>query len=137
MEGGQPLRPVAGGDTRRRTWPRACRIVRRADYAACYETGRRFHTEHFIVFVRYGRGDSPAPARLGSAVSRKVGKAVLRNRIKRLLREFFRHHVRRIPGGTDIVVVAKKQAGEAALRQSDVDRQLGAILRRLAKNAPE
>lgn len=130
------MRPAAGEKARRRTWPRACRIVRRADYTACYEAGRRFHTEHFLVFVRYGRGDGPAPARLGSAVSRKVGKAVLRNRIKRLLREFFRHHVRHIPDGTDIVVVAKKQAGEAALRQADVDRQLGAVLRRIAGSRP-
>lgn len=135
MERGLPLRSAAGENAQRLAWPRENRILRRAEYTACYEGGRRFHTEHFIVFVRFGRGESPAPARLGAAVSRKVGKAVLRNRIKRLLREFFRHYVRRIPDGTDIVVVAKKQAGEAALRQADVDRQLGAALRRAERDA--
>lgn len=135
VEKGPSPHPLAGEDARRRTWPRAYRLVRRADYTACYEAGRRFHTEHFLVFVRYGRGDGPAPARLGTAVSRKAGNAVRRNRIKRLLREFFRRHARRFPQGTDIVVVARKRAGDASLRQADVDRQLGAVLRRMERRS--
>ena len=62
--------------------PRQSRIRKQAEYSACYERGRRYHTEHFLVFVR--PRENGACTRMGMAVSRKVGKAVTRNRVKRL-----------------------------------------------------
>ncbi|PRP95691.1 Ribonuclease P protein component [Enhygromyxa salina] len=55
----------------------------------------------------------PQPTRLGITVTRKVGNAVVRNRIKRLVREVFRQHRARLPPGLDIVWVAKQQAAGA------------------------
>lgn len=72
----------------------------------CYDTGRRQYTKQFVVFVR-NRNES-GPWRLGLAVTRKTGCAVVRNRVKRVVREFFRLHREILPGGHDLVVVPKR-----------------------------
>lgn len=74
----------------------------------CYDAGRRFFSRHFIVFVRF-RTPADADWRVGMAVTKKVGCAVRRNRVKRVLREFFRLHQALLPPATDFVVVPKRQ----------------------------
>jgi len=66
--------------------------------------------------------------RLGITVTRKVGDAVTRNRIKRLVREVFRQHRGRLPSGLDVVWVAKQQAAGASF--ADVLADFEAIVRR-------
>jgi len=79
----------------------------RRDYLACYDRGRRLTSRQFILFVR-DRQDDPPEWRVGLAVSKKVGSACVRNRVKRVLREFFRRHQALLPFQTDFVVVPKK-----------------------------
>lgn len=129
--------PLPGASERRRlTLPRQSRIRRRVEFTACYERGRRYHTEHFLVFA-LSRKQHGVCTRTGTAVSRKVGNAVVRNRVKRLLREFFRLHCDALPVETDIVTVAKRHAGTAALDLSRVAAELLPLLRRLARPEPK
>ncbi len=67
---------------------------------------KKFDTEHFILFLRKNDKDTK---RLGLVVGRRVGQAVLRNRIKRLIREFFRLNKGRIPESSDLIVLAKEK----------------------------
>ena len=90
-------------------FPCEARLRRQADFSACYQSGTRFYSRHFILFV-LSRKESDQNARLGMAISRKVGNAVVRNRIKRVLREFFRFHSAMLLSFLDIVVVAKRLA---------------------------
>ncbi len=91
-------------------FPHAVRIVRTSDYRMLYKTGRKIYSERFVLFIREnGLGRH----RLGITVSRKVGGAVVRNRIKRLLREIFRKSYGEIPKQLDIVVNVKADCAGA------------------------
>ena len=68
-----------------------------------------------------------APSRLGVTTSRKVGGAPQRNRIRRMVREFFRHHRIELMQPIDVLVIARP--GAAALRSNDVVLELTRALR--------
>ena len=109
------------------------KIRRRADFIACYDRGKRHYSEHFLVYLLAG-DSADAKTRLGLTVSRKVGKAVVRNRVKRLLREFFRLHAVLLPHHADIVTIAKKNTGNANLNLGRVKAEIIPLLRRMAAN---
>ena len=98
-------------------FPRSARVRLRAEYSAVFEQGRRHGDPLFALHWAPG----PQSPRLGLAVSRKVDpRAVGRNRIKRTLREAFRHLRGRLPGGAYVVVAraGAAQADGAALRDA-------------------
>jgi len=91
-------------------FPRSVRIVRSSDYQALYKTGCKIHSSYFVLF---GRCNALGHSRLGITASRKVGGAVVRNRVKRLFREIFRRSRNRISDRLDMVVNAKSGCGNA------------------------
>jgi ribonuclease P protein component len=78
-----------------------------------YRKGRSTAGRHLVVYV-FPReaGEDAGPARLGLSVSRKVGGAVARNRVKRVLREQFPTRAGLVPAGSDVVVIARPGAAE-------------------------
>lgn len=100
--------------------PRARRIRKRGEFRSVQGHGKKLHTDHFLVFVLPRDKASPGealPTRLGVTVSKKVGGAVARNRVKRLVREAFRRLKALFPSGLDLVFVAKRSAVEAEFDQ--------------------
>jgi ribonuclease P protein component len=126
-------------------YPARLRIKQRRDFLRVQQGGRKLHVEHFLVFVAprvaiETDADTPPtveaqPTRLGITVTRKIGCAVVRNRIKRLVREVFRRNRERLPSGLDLVFVAKQQA--ATLEYADVVADFELLIQRaLRRGAP-
>jgi ribonuclease P protein component len=89
------------------------RISRSRDFDAVYRRGKSAAGRHLVVYVfpRDEFGDMRTP-RLGLSVSKKVGDAVMRNRVKRVLREEFARRVGDVPGRLDVVVIARPGSAE-------------------------
>jgi ribonuclease P protein component len=96
--------------------PGRARLSRSADFDRVFRHGRSHASRELVLYV-FPRGEQEGPARLGLSVSRKVGGAVERNRVKRLLREAFALESPRLPDGTDAVVVARADARGLAERE--------------------
>jgi ribonuclease P protein component len=95
--------------------PGRARLSRSADFDRVFRHGRS-HAGRALVLYVFPRQSEESP-RLGLSVSRKVGGAVERNRVKRLLRDAFKIEGARLPAGTDAVVVARPEAHALAERE--------------------
>lgn len=104
-------------------FPRSHRLRKRPEFLSLQREGRRRLAGHFTVITR--AKDGP-PSRLGITTSRKVGDAPDRNRIRRLVREFFRRHREEIVPPRDVLVIARP--GASVLRYWDVERELAGAL---------
>ena len=104
-------------------FPREARIRRSSEFKAIAASGRRYSSGAFMMLV----GPNPVPdrTRLGVTVSRKVGNAVVRSRVKRRIREWFRRDGRALVAGRDVVVIAR--AAAAALSGADAFAELSRI----------
>ena len=88
------------------------RLSRSRDFDAVYRKGRSVSTRYLVLYS-FPRDDGGGP-RLGLAVSRKVGGAVTRNRVKRRLRAAFDQLASSLPAGTDYVLIVRPGLAEAA-----------------------
>ncbi len=107
------------GERRSARLPKAHRLRRRHEFLRLQRVGRRRSGRHFVVITSTARNGR---ARLGITTSRKVGPAVVRNRIRRFVREVFRRHHAMIVPAKDIVVIARPTA--ASVGYEDVRREL-------------
>jgi ribonuclease P protein component len=95
--------------------PRRGRLTRSADFDRVTRSGRSHAGRELVLYVFPRGGDDPP--RLGLSVSRKVGGAVERNTVKRMLREAFAREAGRLPPGSDAVVIARPAAGQVAEKE--------------------
>ena len=87
--------------------PKSRLLTRSRDYGRVFDAKQVFADGELVLYAAANGG---LPTRLGTAIGRKVGGAVRRNRIKRLIREAFRLNQGRFPDGLDVVVVTRKGA---------------------------
>jgi ribonuclease P protein component len=99
------------GSSTRNTFTKGDRLLKRYDFLRLAKEGKRFQNRHFIA---YAQKNDLLRCRLGMTVTRKVGNAVTRNRLKRLAREYFRKHRHLFRAHWDISLIAKKQSADQA-----------------------
>jgi ribonuclease P protein component len=96
-------------------FPKSVRLRRRREFLQLQRQGQRRHSRGFVVIQAPARTGT---SRLGVTVSSRVGNAVVRNRVKRLVREIFRERRPDLPALLDIVVIAKPDAAQISHAQA-------------------
>lgn len=104
-------------------FPKSARLLARREFLFLQSRGKRRHCPHFVVVLSPAKSGKP---RLGITVTRRFGNAVARNRMKRLLREFFRTRRAAITPAYDIVIIPR--AGAHTLPFAHIAEELGKAL---------
>jgi ribonuclease P protein component len=104
-------------------YPRGARLVRKADFDAVYRNGKRRSSSHFTVFLK---ANELPESRFGFSIKRALGGAVVRNRMRRRIREVIRLHREEISAGWDFVIHPKPNVENApfAVLENDLVRLL-------------
>jgi ribonuclease P protein component len=97
--------------TRNLSFPKSCRLIQRGQFERVKEKGRAQRGD-FLIFSAL-RVENEGRFRAGFVTSRWVGSSVVRNRVRRRLREIVRKHQHKIGDGTWIITVARAAAGRA------------------------
>ncbi|MBI5892560.1 MAG: ribonuclease P protein component [Deltaproteobacteria bacterium] len=105
------------------------RLLKKQDFIDAAKKGKRFSTKNLTIFIK---SNDIGIKRFGLSVSRKVGSAVKRNRIKRCLREFFRLNKEIFPASSDISISVKQ--GYSLSGYNDVKKELTDFLTKIKKN---
>lgn len=112
-------------------FPRSYRLTARRQFLAVYDMGQRVTSRSFLLF---GLPNDVGHSRLGITVTKKIGGAVRRNRIKRLLREVFRRNRQRLSPEIDVVVNARRGIEERSYGELEAEfvERFEQLARRLA-----
>jgi ribonuclease P protein component len=116
--------------------PARGRLSRSAEFERVYRHGRSTANRHLVLYA-FPNPATPRP-RLGVSVSRKVGGAVQRNRVKRLLREAFSNTEAALEPGHDVVIVARPPLSELAEREgrAGVEKCLSELIGKVNSGPP-
>ena len=102
---------MSGTPSERKTYPRSARLLRSGEFERVYREGRRRSSKQFVVFARATGAEQPT--RFGWSVKRALGGAVVRNRIRRRIREIVRLHRSELPAGWDVVIHPRASVAKA------------------------
>jgi len=108
-------------------FPKKVRLLKRSQYLTVSRQGKRVYTDCFIAIVLKGTAKNN---RIGITISKKTGNAVRRNRIKRIIREYFRHNKEKILKPVDINIIAKK--GLTTLSNLEIIEKLDKLFSKIA-----
>jgi ribonuclease P protein component len=100
-------------------FPKASRLTRTAEFALVKKDGKSWIGRHVTLGILQRAGESAT--RLGIITTRRIGQAVVRNRVRRRLREIFRLNQHRLISGVWIVTIARVSATEATFHQLERD----------------
>jgi ribonuclease P protein component len=110
---------MAPGSRERFKFPKASRLTRTAEFALVKKDGKAWTGRHITLGVLYRPGETTA--RLGIITTRRIGQAVIRNRVRRRLREIFRLNQHRLITGIWIVTIARVSAAGATFHHLERD----------------
>jgi ribonuclease P protein component len=111
---------VSGGGA---DFPKQARLRKRSEFLSLSRRGKKIYAPHFLIIIK---PNERREARLGVTVSSKVGNAVVRNRVKRFLRECFRRYRHQIVPSSDVLIIARKEA--ANISWHEVEKEIRDIL---------
>lgn len=111
---------------------KAHRMKKNDDFQLVYKNGKSFANRQFVIYIL--KKPDQKNFRIGLSVSKQIGTAVVRNRVKRLIRETFQHLKEDLPNDYDFVIIARKPA--AAMNFHEVKKSIIHILK-LAKLLPK
>lgn len=89
---------------------RHLRLTKNFEYIKVYQAGRRWSSPFFTMYTKENGLDT---TRLGVSVSKRIGNSVVRNRVKRRLKEAFKKNMKKVKKGYDVIISAKKPAKDA------------------------
>ncbi|MBF0301592.1 MAG: ribonuclease P protein component [Desulfamplus sp.] len=110
------------------SFPKTDRILKRSQFVKLSLLGKMVQTRYFMAVILDGESVNN---RIGITVSKKVGNAVERNRIKRIVREYYRHRKETISGNRDINIIARKYASH--LPNAQVPDELDKLFRKISE----
>jgi ribonuclease P protein component len=110
-------------------FPKSRRLLKRSEFVAAQRLAVGVRGKHCVMLLHDAGRDGPA--RLGLVASRRVGNAVVRNRAKRKIREWFRQ-CEALPRGRDVVVIVLAGASDASwhVLRRELDGALGKVMRK-------
>lgn len=96
---------------------RKLRLRNREDFSRIYRGGKSFANGQFVVY--WSKQPSAEPFRLGVSASKKIGNAVVRNRMRRMIKEIVRHQANRIAPKTDLILIVRKPATMMKMKEME------------------
>lgn len=105
---------------------RKLRLRKREDFSRIYRNGKSFANNQFVVY--WSRQHQADPFRLGVSASKKIGNAVVRNRMRRMVKEIVRQHTERMAGQLDFIVIVRKPA--VGMKMKELEKSLLHVFKR-------